>query len=273
MNWQLLLDTIVSFLLSTGVKILIALVIFIVGWKLINLFVRKFEKAKLTRGLDPTLRSFLRSFISIGAKILLTVTVIAYLGVPMSSIIAAIASCGVAVGLALQGGLSNLAGGVMLLFMKPFKVGDFITAVGESGNVQSIGIFYTSLRTLDNRHVHIPNGSLMSGVIVNATGENTRRVDISCTAAYGCDSEKVRQALLSMAEKEEGVLKDPAPAVFLAGYRDSAIEYSLRVWCSTDSYWDVYFRLQEKIKAAFDEAGIVIPFPQVDVHFDRGEKQ
>ena len=268
-----LLNTIVTFLLTTGVRILIALILFIVAWKLINVFVRKFEKAKAVKGMDPTVRSFLRSFISIGAKVLLTVTVIAYLGVPMSSIIAAIASCGVAIGLALQGGLSNLAGGVMLLFMKPFRIGDVITALGESGSVQSIGIFYTSLKTLDNRHIHIPNGSLMSGVIVNATAESIRRVDIACTAAYGCNSEKVRQALLTMAEMEEGVLQDPAPGVFLVAYKDSAIEYSLRVWCSTDQYWDVYFRLQEKVKAAFDQADITIPFPQLDVHFDQGDKK
>ena len=268
-----IMEKVVTFLLSTGVRILVALLLFIVGWKLINFFVRKFEKAKPVKGMDPTVRNFLRGLISISAKTLLTVTVIAYLGVPMTSIITAIASCGVAVGLALQGGLSNLAGGVMLLFMKPFRSGDYVTAAGETGTVLGIGIVYTSLRTLDNRHVHIPNGNLMNGVIVNATGENTRRVDIVCTAAYGCDSKKVRETLLAMAKKEKSVLQNPAPAVHLTGYHDSAVEYSLRVWCKTEDYWDVYFDIMEKVKSSFHEADITIPFPQLDVHMDYSQSR
>ena len=273
MDFEALIGKVVDFLLTTGVRVLIALLIFIVGWKLIDFFIRKFENSKAVQKTDPTLRSFLRSFLSIAAKVLLTVTVIAYLGVPMTSIVTAIASCGVAVGLALQGGLSNLAGGVMLLFMKPFKIGDVVTASGQTGTVMSIGIFYTSLRTVDNVHIHIPNGGLMNGVIVNNSAEETRRIDFLCTAAYECDGEKVRRALLALAENDERVLKDPGSAAYMTAFHDSAVEYTLRVWCRSENYWDLYLEIPEKIKTAFAEAQISIPFPQLDVHVVSEEKE
>lgn len=273
MDFEALIGKVVDFLLTTGVRVLIALLIFIVGWKLIDFFIRKFVNSKAVQKTDPTLRSFLSSFLSIAAKVLLTVTVIAYLGVPMTSIVTAIASCGVAVGLAMQGGLSNLAGGVMLLFMKPFKIGDVVTASGQTGTVMSIGIFYTTLRTVDNVHIHIPNGGLMNGVIVNNSAEETRRIDFLCTAAYECDGEKVRKTLLALAEKDERVLKDPGSAAYMTAFHDSAVEYTLRVWCRSENYWDLYLEIPEKIKNAFAEAQISIPFPQLDVHVVSEEKE
>lgn len=259
-------ESLILFLITDGIRFLLATIVLFVLWKFTNWFFKFLKKRNPLQNLEPTVRDFFANFFRILVKILLLVTYIAFVGVPVSSIVAAIASCGVAIGLALQGGLSNFAGGVILVFMKPFKEGDFITAGGESGTVMNIGVFYTLLRTLDNRHVYIPNASLTGGCIVNASAEETRRLDLTYSVAYGTDTEKVKNTLLAIADKEERILRDPAPAVILSDFSDSSIDFSYRVWCASADYWPLRGDLQERVKAAFEKEGIEIPFPQVDVH-------
>lgn len=265
MNWNQIKESLLHFLGTTGIRVIVAVVLLLILWKLVNRITQKLKQGKKFKSIDPLLRNFLVGFLSIGLKILLLVTFVAYLGLPTSSIIAAIASCGVAIGLALQGGLSNLAGGLMLLFIKPFQIGDEVSVGDYQGYIREIGIFYTSVITYDNRHVYLPNGSLISGTIVNHTAEPTRRVDIVASVSYDADPEKVKAALLSLA-KDERVLAEPLPQLIVSGYRDSAVEYTLRLWCKAADYWGVQNDSNEKLKPALDQAGVSIPYPQLDVH-------
>jgi small conductance mechanosensitive channel len=188
------------------------------------------------------------------------------MGVPMTSIITVVGSCGLAVGLALQGSLANIAGGFVLLVVKPFKVGHFITVGDISGTVTEMGIFNTKLRTIDNRVVIIPNSTISNATVVNLTELPLRRVDLTFTASYGDDTSAVKDAILAVCDRHPLILKDPAPFAKVSGHKDSAIEYTMRAWCKTEDYWDVYFDLFEQVKNTFDDRGITIPFPQVDVH-------
>jgi len=196
----------------------------------------------------------------------LIVTIIAILGVPTASVVAVIASAGVAVGLALQGSLSNLAGGIMILIFRPFKLDDFIDAGGFSGTVTDIGIFYTTLKTGDNKSVTIPNGSLMNDKVVNYSVHDTRRVDFTFSVAYGTDVEKVKTILLEEAGKHEKALKDPAPFCRMAKQNASSLDFVLRVWVNSGDYWAVNFDILEAVNNRFKAEGIEIPFNQLDVN-------
>lgn len=254
---------------QVGLKILYAVFILIVGLRLVKVLTKLLDKSKGLQKIDPSVRMFLKSFISITLKVLVFVTVAVTIGIPASSFVTVIASAGVAIGLALQGALSNLAGGLMLLLFRPFKVGDFIENGGNSGVVKSITIFYTVLTTVDNRTVTMPNGTLTNSVITNYSANPTRRVDLDFSVSYTSDSEQVKKTLLDVSNAHEKVLKEPAPFAAMTGHADSALIFTLRVWCSTADYWDVRFDLTQQVKAAFDEAGISIPFPQIDVHLDK----
>ena len=192
----------------------------------------------------------------------------------MTSMVAVIGSAGVAIGLALQGGLSNIAGGLMIMIFRPFSVGDYISSSSGDGTVASIGIYHTTLVTPDCRRVVIPNSALTSSTVTNYSAEPRRRVDLDFSASYGDDIDKVRAAILSVANGIPQVLKDPAAEVMVSEHSDSAVKYRVRAWCKGEDYWTVYFALQENVKRAFDEAGISIPFPQVDVHMvdEKAEK-
>lgn len=266
MDWQAILNYLVQLATSWGIKLLEALVLLVVGLKVIK-WVKKWLKTspKMER-LDSGLRSFLCSFSSIVLYALLIIVVASILGIPATSFITILASCGVAVGLALQGSLSNFAGGLMILFFKPFKVGDFIEASGESGVVQEITVVYTVLLTLDNKRVTIPNGGLTNSVIENYSSEELRRVDLNFNVAYNSDIEQVKSLILALANAHPLALKEPAPFVRLSAQGDSALVFTARVWCKNEDYWSVYFDLNEGVKKAFDEKGVQIPYPQMDVH-------
>ena len=193
------------------------------------------------------------------------------LGIPTTSFITALASCGVAIGLALQGALGNLAGGIMILIFKPFKIGDYITTASNSGTVSNITIMYTVLKTPDNKVITIPNGTLTNSVIENYSSSDKRRVDLVFTTAYDCDIDKVREILLAAANGHAKVLHEPEPFARLTKHGDSSLEYTMRVWCNADDYWDVNFDLIETVKRDFDANGISIPYPQMDVHIDNGK--
>ncbi len=251
---------------TAGLKILYALIILIVGIKLTGFLVKRFDKSPAYAKLDPSLKSFLKS----GAKALLYILVFltaAYvIGIPMTSFMTILASCGLAIGLALQGSLSNLAGGLMILLFKPFKVGDFIEANGEQGTVQSITIFYTILHSPENRVVTIPNGTITSGDVVNYWMLDKARLDIPFSTAYDDDIDKTREVVLEVAAAWDIVLDDPAPAVLLDKMDSSSLNFILRVWVEGKNYWDAHFGLAEDIKKALDKNGITIPFPQLDIH-------
>lgn len=266
LDLKTLLDKIADFAMSAGVKLVISAVILIVGFKLIGLFVRKMKNRKVTSHTDKTVRSFAVSFANIALKLVLIVTVAAYLGVPMTSVVAVIGSAGVAIGLALQGGLSNIAGGLMIMIFRPFSVGDYIKLSGGEGSVSSIGIYHTVLVTPDCRRVVIPNSALTNDSVTNYSAEPRRRVEIDFGASYEDDIDKVRAAILSAAAADARIFSDPAPRVIVTEHGDSAVKYRIWAWCKTEDYWEVYFDLQESVKREFDREGISIPYPQVDVH-------
>lgn len=261
-----LLNTIVNWCINIGGKLIIALLVLIIGSLLIKFVMKLLNKRKLGKHEDPTVRRFLMNFIKIGLNILLVVTVIAIMGVPMASVVAVIASAGVAVGLALQGSLSNLAGGIMILIFRPFKLGDFIEVGGMSGSVMDIGIFYTTLKTGDNKSITIPNGALMNDKVINYSVHETRRVDFTFSVAYGSDVDKVRAILLEEAEKHEKALKDPAPFCRLSKQNENSLDFVLRVWVNSADYWTVNFDVLEAVNNRLKEEGIEIPFKQMDVH-------
>lgn len=263
---QNFLNKIVEWCTTFGGKLIVALLVLIIGSILIKIVMKIFRKKKIGKHADPTVHRFLLNFISIGLYVLLVVTVIAIMGVPMASVVAVIASAGVAVGLALQGSLSNLAGGIMILIFRPFKLDDFIDAGGFSGTVADIGIFYTTLTTGDKKSITIPNGTLMNDKVINYSVHDTRRVDFTFSVAYGSDVEKVKAILLEEAGKHALAKQDPAPFCRLSKQNANALDFVLRVWVDSDDYWTVNFDLLEAINNRLVEEGIEIPFTQLDVH-------
>ncbi|MBE7065187.1 MAG: mechanosensitive ion channel family protein [Ruminococcaceae bacterium] len=261
-----LLQQLVPILVDVLLKLLFAVLVYFIGSKLIKIILKIWQKSKAFAKIDNDAAQFLTSCINISLRILLIATVVIILGIPTSSIIAALGSAGLAIGLALQGGLSNFAGGVILLVTKPFQTGDYICVGSESGTVTSIDIFYTNLTTPDNCSIVIPNGVITNSPIINKSKFDTRRIDLMFSVEYESDIEKVKCVLLNVADKNEFVLKgENKPFATVSAYEDSAIKLLLRVWCKRDSYWDASYSLQEQVKKAFDENSITIPFPQVEI--------
>ncbi len=269
MDFDKILDFMWSFATSWGIKLLGAIIILIVGLKLISALAKWIKTSPKLDKIDGSLRSFLVSFSRIVLYVILVITIATTLGVPATSFITILASCGVAVGLALQGSLSNFAGGLMILFFKPFKVGDFIEASGKTGVVEEISVVYTVLLTLDNKRITLPNGALTNSVIENYSSEKLRRVDIDFNAAYDCDVEKVKKVITEVVEAHPSALKKPEPFVRLSKHADHSLTYTVRVWCNNEDYWTVYFDVLEGVKAAFDKNEISIPYPQIDVHMNK----
>lgn len=258
--------TLESLVLKFGPRILAAIVILVAGlWivKIISSFTGRVLNSSQT---DPTLKSFLISMISIILKILVYITALTTLGIEMTSFIAILGAAGLAVGLALSGTLQNFAGGVMILFFKPFKVGDFIDAQGYMGTVKEIQIFVTILKTSDNKTIIIPNGPLSTGSLVNFSKEATRRVEWTFGIAYGDDLDKAYALLQRLIDEDERILKDPAPFMALGELADSSVDIKVRVWVNAADFWGVFFSMNEKVYKNFEKEGLSIPFPQRDVH-------
>ncbi len=264
-----LVNLLQEFAVTYGGKLILAIVIFIVGFKLTKFLTKKMFNAKTMNKLDASTKGFAQSLVSISLKILVGITALAVVGVPMSSMIAVIGSCGLAVGLALQGSLSNIAGGFILLVFKPFSVGDYISTSDLSGTVEDIGIFHTKIITIDNKRIIVPNANVSNATLTNYTAMKERRVDLTFTAAYNQDIDKVEQTLIKVCNSHALVLKDPAPFARLSAHKDSALEYTVRAWCKSEDYWTVYFDLIKDVKLAFDRESIEIPFPQLDIHTDK----
>jgi len=252
-----------------GLKLLFGLVVLFVGMKLAKWIVKVIGRGKAFSKLEVSVQTFLLSFIKIILYALVIASAAIIWGIPTTSFLTIFTSAGVAVGLALQGALSNFAGGLMILIFKPFKVGDFIENGAVMGTVKEITIIYTILHTVDNKVVTIPNGTLTNSNVINYSTQPLRRVDIQFSTSYGDDIDKVKKVLMDVAASHEKILKDPAPFVRLVAQASSSLDYTFRVWCSGADYWDVYFDMMELVKKAFDENGICIPFNQLDVHLDK----
>jgi small conductance mechanosensitive channel len=261
-----LLTTATEMVVSYAPKILLAIITLIIGLWLISLVGRALDYILEKRDFNPSLRKWFGSMTVVLLKACLFISVISMIGVQTTSFIAILGAAGLAVGLALQGSLSNFAGGVLILIFKPFKVGDYISAQGEEGVVEAIDVFCTFLTTLDNRRIILPNGPLASEKIKNITHEPLRRVDLSVGISYNASVDDAQAALIAMANKDERILTETPPFVGVVGYGDSSIDLTLRVWCKTSDYWDVFFDTNKAIKPALDGANIAIPFPQRDVH-------
>ena len=251
-----------------GPKFLLAIFVLIVGWWFIGRIANMSEKSMARVRFEAGLTHFLVSFISVILKVLLLISVASMIGIETTSFIAMLGAAGLAVGMALQGSLANFAGGVLILFFKPFKVGDVIEAQGHMGKVVEIQIFVTVLLTYDNERIIIPNGSLSNGCVKNKFAEPTRRVDIEFGISYGDDVLKAREVLMDVLNSYDLVLKDDAkqPVVHVSQHGDSHIGMLVWAWVDSENYWPVYFGLYERVKIAFDKENITIPFPQRDVH-------
>lgn len=260
------LQKLLNFAVSYGGRLVVAAVVLVVGFRLCGFVSKRLRSGKFSQKMDNSVLSILLRILNFVIKAVLVVTAISILGVPMSSVITVIATVGAAVGLALQGSLSNLAGGIMLLIFKPFRVGALVGTQEYVGTVKEIGLFYTTLCTADNKRVTLPNGTLMNSSVVNYTGYEVIRADVTFGVAYDSDIDRVRSVLLAVAEAHPQVLSDPAPSVYLTKQDESALLFTLRAWCKSEDYWTVQWELTELSKRAFDKIGVVIPFRQVDVH-------
>jgi len=261
-----LIQQLIELGVQAGKSLLVALLIFVVGRFLVKLINKLVAQMMERRKVEPTIASFVKSFVNILLMVLLVITVVSALGVNTTSFAALLASAGVAVGMALSGNLQNLAGGILLLLFKPYKVGDYISAQGVEGTVKGIQIFHTILTTVDNKEIFVPNGALSSGSVVNFSKNELRRVDQTVTVEYGTDVEAVRQAVLDIAKADPRVLTDPAPFVALSALADSSVNFTVRLWVKSADYWGVFFDTNRKIYEEFNRRGIQFPFPQIQVH-------
>lgn len=263
---------IVEHVLLYGPQLVTAILTLIIGLWIINTMMKVLFKKIPKDKVDVTLVQFLRSIFGIALKVLLWITVISMLGVKMTSFVAILGAAGLAVGLSLQGSLANFAGGVLIMLLRPFKVGDFIETSGYLGTVSRIQIFNIILLTPDNKTVILPNGQVSNSSLTNFSAEPLRRVDMTFGISYGDDLKKAKSILNDIIKADSRILAEPAPQVAVSALGDSSVDFVVRVWCNTPDYWAIFFDMQEKVKLEFDSQGISIPFPQSDVHLYQHEK-
>ena len=263
-----LVEKLYNWITTEGVQIVFAIILLIIGWKVINKVLRKTRKLLENKNADPIITRFLDNVTGIGLKTLLVIVLLQYIGVNLTGLTAIVASAGVALSLALKGTLGNLAGGVIILVARPFNVGDYIeTDTAEhSGLVEKITMFYTYLVTYDNKQILIPNGILTDSSIINYSSKAQRRVDLTFSVAYEEDILKVKKVLVDILNNNELVLQEPKYFVGVSMHGDSAINFSVKAWCNTEDYWTLYYDLLETVKIKFDEEDISIPYPQMDLH-------
>ncbi len=259
-------DVLIGVVYQYGPKLVAAILTLVIGLWLSNLLVSMIRKMLNKSKVDPSLQGFLTSLFAILFKVMVYITALGVLGVEMTSFVAILGAAGLAVGLALSGTLQNFAGGVMILFFKTFKVGDFIEAQGYLGTVKEIQIFVTLLTTGDNKTVIIPNGPLATGTLVNYSAQPTRRVDWTFGISYGDDVDKAYEVLKRLVSEDARILKDPEPFYAVSALADSSVNIVMRVWVNAADYWGVFFTMNEQVYKQFPAAGLSIPFPQRDVH-------
>lgn len=251
-----------------------SLLLLVFGWWAIKIFLRYVEKLFRKRRYDLALQKFTLNILGWSIKAMLIVMVISQLGIQTTSLMAALGAAGLAIGLALQGSLTNFAGGVLIILLKPFKLGDWIEVQGISGSVKDISLFYTKLNTFENQLAIIPNGELSNDKIVNYSGESIRRDAISIGISYNSNIKVAKDTLMALLQEQEGILKDPAPAIVVTDLADSAVNLSVRFWATNELFWDRHFYTIEEAKTRLEAAGVSIPFPQRDIHFfDHSKKE
>ena len=250
-------------------KVVIALAIYFVGKQIIKWIIRLMDKAFNRHSVEASLRSFLRSLVKVLLMVMLVFAIVQTLGVNTSSFLALFASAGLAIGMALSGTLQNFAGGVVLLLLRPYKVGDYIESMGQSGTVESIGLFSTSLKTPDNQTIYVPNNSIATSIIDNYSQSETRRVDWVLSISYGDDVDVARREILAMLEADARVLKENAPVVYVKTLNSSSVDLVIRAWVKNADYWGLYFDMNEKMYKELPSKGINFPFPQLDVNIKK----
>ncbi len=265
-NPEKYLDLIYEWLVSNGINLLTGILVLILGLWVIGILTRSSSKIMEKRNLNPSLRPFLKSLLNVTLKILLIISVMSMVGIQMTSFIAILGAAGLAVGMALSGTLQNFAGGVILLILKPFKVGDYITAGGHSGTVNEIQVFHTILKTPDNKTIILPNGSISNSSMVNFSAEPTRRVDLEFGIGYNDDIDKAKAVLWEIIKNDDRILSEPEAMIAVKELANSSVNFAVRVWVNAENYWPYFWDIHEKVKKEFDKNGISIPFPQTDVH-------
>lgn len=264
MNWS---SVVTSYLFTYGLPLLRAALVLLIGHFVVAWLADMVERAMKKHGQDPSLTAFLKKAVSIAGHTVLVLSALSSLGVSTTGLVAVFSAAAVAIGVGLKDSLGNVAGGILLLIAPRFATGDYIAACGEEGIVLSVDLLHTTLRTLDNRQVSLPNGTLVAGTIVDYSREAKRRVDLVFPVSYTSDLEAAKKAAIDAAKAHPLVLDDPeGPFARVSDYRDSAVELTVRAWCATADYWTVRFDLTEQVRQAFEQAGVKIPFPQLDVH-------
>ncbi len=266
MSLEMVKETIIPFISTYSVKLAGALAVWIIGAIVVKIILNLVNKGFKKKQTEATVADFMTSLIRFMLKLVLLIIVGTMLGVQMSSLVAILGAAGLAIGLALQGSLANFAGGILLLVLKPFKVGDYISANGMDGTVKGLAILFTTLETVDKKTIIIPNGALANAPITNFSTSPERRVDFAFSASYNNDIEKVKKVIMDVAMAHPKVKKDPAPFVRLAVHNASSLDFACRVWVNAADYWDVHFDLLEQVKEACDKNDIEIPYPQLVVH-------
>lgn len=261
------LEGLVPDLLNFALQVVIALVVYVIGGKIIKLILKMLSRGMERRGTDEGVKQFLLPLVKYSLYVILIFIIMGLFGIATTSAVAVLGSAGVAVGLALQGSLSNFAGGVLILLIKPFRVGDYIVehSGGKEGTVTEISIFYTKLLSADNKMILVPNGTLANCTVTNVSGMEKRRVDVEVGIAYEADIRTAKEVLKKVAAEDEARLKEEEPIVFVDSLGDSSVNMGVRIWVAAENYWSTKWRLTENVKYALDEAGISIPYPQMDV--------
>lgn len=262
-----------NYVLPWGLNIIFALLIFIIGRMVIKGISSLVGKGLSRTKLDAILIDFVQSLVQALLLIFVIVAALDQLGVNTASLIAVLGAAGLAIGLALQGSLQNFAAGFMLLVFRPFKSGDFVEAAGTTGMIEKISIFSTIMRTPDNKEVIVPNGAIYSGNIINYSARATRRIDMIFSIGYGDDIKKARDIIAAIIKADARILAEPEPVIAVGELGSSSVNFFVRPWVKTEDFWPVKFDLTERIKLAFDEGGVTIPFPQMDIHFFKPEKE
>ena len=263
---QSFIETVQGMGVDYGFRIVGAIAILIIGFSVVKLIKKLIVKGMKHHGMDDTLVGFVSTLVHIGMKVAVIIAALEALHVKTASLIALLGAAGLAVGLALQGSLSNFAAGVLMIIFKPISLGDFVEINGVSGTVKQIGILTTDLDTLDNRHVVVSNSNVMANNIINFTYNDKRRVDLVAGISYGDDIDKARAAIEEVLAGNDKILETPKPDILVSAMADSSVNFNVRPWCNPKDYWAVYYSVTEGIKKKFDERGITIPFPQRDVH-------
>jgi small conductance mechanosensitive channel len=265
-DWNQLLEAMQTRGVDFGINVAIAIAIFYVGKMVISLVVRGLHKVMQRQEVDKTLETFVCNLVRMVLLVVVVIAAIGQIGIETTSFIAIFGAAGLAVGLALQGSLSNFAAGVLIVLFRPYRVGDFIEAAGINGSVEQVQILTTVLKTGDNKQVIVPNGQIMDSIITNYSAKDTRRVDMVVGVSYDDDLDKVRDTLKELIAAEDRILDEPACTIAVSALADSSVNFVVRPWVKTPDYWGVMFDLTEAIKKRFDKEGISFPFPQQDVH-------